>query len=293
MAIHSHHRMVKGTMNVTPVNPPRPQDTDPTCGGPKPDGTPATDLYTDWFWEDAPVCQFWKQKDGPVPLRKGESLRTTCYVNNGITPEAIKHGLVAGSTVETLKTLGAPIPDYPKLAPASTFGDALAKSAVGKEFLYGTHPPINYRVVYKCSTSFSQVPGASMLALPEEVGGLYQICTPNPAIDADGDYIDGAYKNDLQCGGGLCEPSSIVFACIGEDEMCIGVALYWAMPRLLNPDSGDEALQNLQAGDVNNVGLPGATNNPTDVPSGNCPECGDKINTNTPAGAINIGRPGL
>ena len=46
-------------------------------------------------------------------------------------------------------------------------------------------------------------------------------------------------------------------------------------------------------GDVNNVGLPGATNNPTDVPSGNCPECGDKIGVGSAAGALEIGRPGL
>jgi hypothetical protein len=297
MAIHSHHRMVKGTMNVAPVNPPRPNDTDPTCGGPKADGSPATDLYTDWFWEDAPVCQYWKQKDGPVPLRKGESLRTTCYVNNGVTPEAIKHGLVAGAAVEALKALGAPIPDYPALVPASTWGDPLVKSNVGKELLYGTHPPINYRVVYKCSTAgLEQVPGGSMVGLPTGIGDTYAICTPNPEKDGDGDYVDGAYRNDVQCGNndgvpdssdGLCEPSMIVFACIGEDEMCIGVALYWAMPRLGNPDTNDEAMQNLQDGlaalqsgdtdtaqkKLNNVGLPGSTSQPTDYPAGNCAEC--------------------
>ncbi|MGH7899431.1 MAG: hypothetical protein ACREQQ_15860, partial [Candidatus Binatia bacterium] len=170
-----------------------------------------------------------------------------------------------------------------------TWGDALAESVVGKELLYGTHPPINYRVVYKCSTNeqLAQVPGATLVQLPAEIGNLYNICTPNPAKDADGDYIDGAYKNDLQCGGGLCEPSSIVFACIGEDEMCIGVALYWAMPRLGNPDTNDEAMQNLQDGltalqggdtdtaqrKLNDVGLPGSTSQPTDYPAGSCPEC--------------------
>ncbi|MGH7819984.1 MAG: hypothetical protein ACREQ9_09435, partial [Candidatus Binatia bacterium] len=219
VAIHSHHRMVKGFMNVAPVNPPRPNATDPTCGGPKPDGTP-NDLYTDWFWEDAPVCEYWKEKDGPVPLRKGQSLRTSCYVNNGVTPEAIKHGLVAGASVQALKALGAPIPDYPKLVPASTWGDALVESYVGKELLYGTHPPVNYRVNYKCSDPPlpNNVPGSTLLVAPTGIGA--SICSPNPAIDADGDYVDGAYVNELQCGpGGLCQPGSIVFACIGEEEM--------------------------------------------------------------------------
>src|SRR6185295_20134619 len=96
-------------------------------------GTPATDMYTDWFWEDAPVCQYWKQPDGGVAIRKGESLNTVCYVNNGITPEAIKHGLVAGATVQSLKAMGAPIPDYPSVGPAAAWGDPLKDSAVGKE----------------------------------------------------------------------------------------------------------------------------------------------------------------
>src|SRR2546423_12143342 len=117
--------MVKGTMNVSPANLPRLQSDNAICGGAKGQPTPPTDLYTDWFWEDAPVCQYWRQPDGSVPLRKGESLRTTCYVNNGVTPEAIKHGLVAGSAITGLRNLGAPIPDYPALVPASTWGDAL------------------------------------------------------------------------------------------------------------------------------------------------------------------------
>lgn len=293
MAIHSHHRMVKGTMDVLPVNPPRPNDTDPVCGGPQPDGTPATNLYTDWFWEDAPVCQFWKQKDGPVPLRKGESLQTTCMVNNGITPEAIKHGLVSAGTVRTLREMGAPIPDYPALVPASTWGDPLQKSAVGQDLLYGMHPPINYRVVYKCSTNstLKQIPGGSNVVLPEGIGDLYQICTPNPAVDSQGDYVDGAYKNDLQCGGGLCEPSSIVFACVGEDEMCIGVALYWKMEGPINPDGSVNPnwVQSVQSGNLNQAGTPGSTNTPSDYPSGNCAECGPPLIDRRIPG----GRPGL
>lgn len=294
-AIHSHHRMVKGLMNVAPKNPPRQQEsalnTPEECGiGANPDGTPKdnpdfspNELYTDWWWEDAPVCEYWKQPDGPITVRKGQSLRTTCYVNNGVTPEAIKHGFVAGATVAALKALGAPIPEYPKLVPASTWGDPLAKSEVGKQLLYGTHPPINYRVVYKCSekikpvqagdATVAGVPFATLAQTPEDIGGFYDICSPNPDADGDGDYIDGAYENDSQCGGGLCEPSSIVFACIGEDEMCIGVSMYWALPRLGNEETNDEAMQNLQDGDLDHVGTPGNLGVETDV-SGICTECG-------------------
>ncbi|MGH7899698.1 MAG: hypothetical protein ACREQQ_17215 [Candidatus Binatia bacterium] len=268
-SIHSHHRMVKGTMNVAPVNPPRPNGS-ANCGGPRADGLPS-DLYTDWYWEDPPVCEYWREPDGPFVLRKGESLRTTCYVNNGITPEAIKHGLIAGATVQALKALGAPIPDYPKLVPASTWGDALVGSAVGQELLYGKHPPINYRVVYKCSTRAGDVPYASMVGVVENALNTYQICSPNTVVDADGDYVDGAYRNEIQCGGALCEPSSIVFACIGEDEMCFSVAMFWALPRLGNPETHDEAVENLEQGDLDHVGTPGSTPN-SDL-AGGCSDC--------------------
>ena len=262
-AIHSHHRMVKGTMAVAPASPPRTNSQDPNCGG-----AGSTDIYTSWYWEDAPVCQYWKETDGPVIVRKGQSLRTTCYVNNGVTPEAIKHGLVAGSAVQTLKVLGAPIPDYPELMPASTWGDALAESPVGRQLLYGLHPPINYRVVYKCSTQAPTLPGATIVPLD------YEICSPNPAVDADLDYIDGPYKNPAQCGGdpdALCQPGTIRFACIGEDEMCIGVSMYWALPRL-GGEGNDEAMENLQSGNVNEVGTPGNAGADTSL-SGLCPEC--------------------
>jgi len=273
-AIHSHHRMVKGTMALVPPSAPRLNSPNADCGGWGSGKTP-TDVYTDWTWEDAPVCQYWKDPDGPITIRKGQALTTTCYVNNGITPEAIKHGLVAGSSVEALKALGAPIPDYPMLVPASTWGDALVSSPVGQELLYGTHPPINYRVVYKCSSRAPGVPGATLIATPENAGNVYSICSPNPAVDADGDYVDGPYVNETQCGaGGLCQPGSIVFACIGEDEMCIGVSMYWALERVLNPDGtpNQDAIGKLQQGDVNQVGTPGVLF-PTDVGQGNCPDC--------------------
>jgi hypothetical protein len=269
MAIHSHHRMVKGTMNLFPPAKPRLQSPNPLCGGMANNQTP-TDLYTDWYWEDAPVCEYWKDPDGPVVIRKGQSVRTTCYVNNGVTPEAIKHGLVAGDVVESLRALGAPVPREPSTVPTSSWAPALADSSIGREFLYGTHPPNNYRVVYKCSNYAPNVPLATAVTTVENVGDVNTICQPNPTVDADGDYVDGPYVNNVECGGGLCQPGSIAFACIGEDEMCIGVALYYALPRLGGAEN-DEAMANLQEQNVDGVGTPGSTLN-MDV-AGICHDC--------------------
>ncbi|MEA2626377.1 MAG: hypothetical protein QOD06_2422, partial [Candidatus Binatota bacterium] len=182
MAIHSHHRMVKGTMNLAPPHEPRSESSNPLCGGIKGGVTSdSVNLYSDWYWEDAPVCNYWKDPDGPVIIRKGQSVRTTCFVNNGVTPEAIKHGLVAGSTVESLRSLGAPIPQQPAGMPASSWGGILADSPVGQEFLYGTHPTNNYRVKYTCGAA-----GA-----PTQISPIGTNCAPNPAVDGDGDYVDG------------------------------------------------------------------------------------------------------
>src|SRR6185436_6765539 len=95
-ALHSHHRMVKGTVNAVP-NTPRPNSTDPLCGGGN-GPVPPTDMYTNWYWENPRYCYYWKDPDGSITLRKGQVVRSTCFVNNGVTPEAIKHGLVAGAT---------------------------------------------------------------------------------------------------------------------------------------------------------------------------------------------------
>jgi hypothetical protein len=272
MAIHSHHRMVKGTMNLAPPHEPRTESPNPLCGGLANGGgvagltSDSINLYTDWYWEDAPVCNYWKDPDGPVIIRKGQSVRTTCFVNNGVTPEAIKHGLVAGSMVEALRNLGAPIPQQPAGMPASTWGNALAESPIGREFLYGTHPTNNYRVKYTCA-----VGGA-----PTMISPIGDNCAPNPAVDGDGDYVDGPYRNPTDCGAGLdgeggwCQPGVIRFACIGEEEMCIGVALYYALPRLGGAGS-EEAQQNLEEQNLDGVGTPGSTPN-MDV-SGICHDC--------------------
>jgi hypothetical protein len=273
-AIHSHHRMVKGTMDILPANPPRLKSPNPLCGGAANGQTP-TNLYTDWYWEDAPVCEYWRDPDGPVVMRKGEAVRTTCFVNNGVTPEAIKNGLVAGSVVEGLRSLGAPIPQQPGSVPTSTWSDLFASSPVGDQLLYGKHPPVNYRVKYTCSGTGGMPTNQAFVSSTGIVGA--KPCLPNPAVDGDGDYVDGPYRNSTECPKdssgqpGWCNPGVITFACIGEEEMCIGVSLFYALPRIGGADN-DEAMANLQKGDVNNVGTPGSAPRPA-TDNGICHDC--------------------
>ncbi|MGH7857761.1 MAG: hypothetical protein ACREQY_10565 [Candidatus Binatia bacterium] len=211
ISTHSHHRSVKIHVDVVPANPLRSASADPACGGSAGDAVPEH-IFESWEWEDAKICQYWKEPDKALIVRKGQGLRTTCYVNNGVTPEAIKHGLVAGSTLEAFGAgLGSLLPETP-LGPAMSddpkndphWGDLLYQSPVGQQYLYGTHPPENYRVKYSCGDA----PGLS-LDIPLNDGA--SVCNPNPAVDADGDYVDGPYRNEEQCGDGWCNPSTIVF----------------------------------------------------------------------------------
>ena len=260
---HSHHRSVRIHIDQVPANPLRLESPDPACGGGA-SGTPAEHLFDSWQWEDAKVCEYWQEPDGPVIARKGQALRTTCYTNNGVTPEAIKHGLVAGSTVEMLRQLSdGAIPEQPGTVPVETWEDAFVQSPAGT-LLYGTHPTDNYRVKYACGPA----PGVT-LDVPLNDGT--SVCDPNPAVDADGDYVDGPYRNEAQCGGDWCNPATVVFANVGEDEMCISVFMYWPLERLLNHDGSvnEEAMQNLEEGNVDEVGTPGRLwRSPSDA--GNC-----------------------
>jgi hypothetical protein len=101
-------------------------------------------------------------------------------------------------------------------------------------------------------------------------------CSPNPAADADGEYVDGPYRNAKECGvdmngdGIWCNPGVIRFACVGEEEMCIGVGTYYALPRIGGAEN-DEAMKNLEDGNVDGVGTPGATRNMDIV--GICHDC--------------------
>jgi hypothetical protein len=274
LVLHSHHRMVKGTINLTP-NPLRANSPNPDCGGSAGQSVPPLNLYTNWAWEDAPICDLWKDPDGPVVMRKGQVLRAGCAVNNGVTPEAIKHGLIAGDVVETLRTLSnGAIPEDPSTVPTSTWAPAFVNSPVGQQLLYGTHEPENYRVVYKCSTTAPTVPGATAVGV---LGTATKICPPNPKKDADGDYVDGTYVNEAICGpGGLCEPSAIAWADRAEDEMCIMVGHYYGLDRIGDIDGGghDRAVAKLSSGDPNqmqDVGTPG--NSPNWDLVGRCWDC--------------------
>jgi hypothetical protein len=111
---------------------------------------------------------------------------------------------------------------------------------------------------------------------PTQISPIGDNCSPNPAVDADGDYVDGPYQNAAECGanaaGSWCNPGVIRFACIGEEEMCIGVGLYYSLPRLGDMDGGhDEAMQSLEDQDLDNVGTPGSTTNAGD--NGLCHDC--------------------
>ena len=274
---HSHHRNVVSFVDVLPVNPIRSESLDSMCGGSGDPNAPAPEhVYTNWEWEDARVCEYWKQKDGPLILRKGQALRTTCYVNNGVTPEAIKHGLVAGSIVQGLRAQGVEIPPDPSTIPAQQIEDLLVRSPVGQQFLYGTHPTDNYRVAYKCSDWPHFTPVFPLMPAP--------VCNPNPRFDADGDYVDGPYQNEAQCGldangeARWCNPAPIIFENIGEDEMCIPVFMFWRLDNLVkDPTTGEigfdeEAMQDLQEGNLDEVGTPGVIQkSPGDI--GDCREC--------------------
>ncbi|MGH7898480.1 MAG: hypothetical protein ACREQQ_11045, partial [Candidatus Binatia bacterium] len=80
-------------------------------------------------------------------------------------------------------------------------------------------------------------------------------------VNANGDE---AYEAHDYCPTGLgytgrCVPANVVFANSGEDSMCIPIIMYWPLDRALNADGSPnpEALQDLQAGRVKEVGTPG------------------------------------
>src|SRR5438093_307193 len=93
LAIHSHKRTVKGTIDVMPANPIRTgglsqeeagAGTRPQECGVSQNGLPPEHIYADWHWDDPPVCRYYKQPDGPLILRKGDALVTHCIHNNGV-----------------------------------------------------------------------------------------------------------------------------------------------------------------------------------------------------------------
>jgi len=239
LAIHSHKRMVKGTVDVVPLNPVRAgglSDQEKGAGvrekecGVSTNGLPPDHIYSDWHWDDAPVCKYYLQPDGPLILHKGDALVTRCTVNNGII--------------------------QPSLAP-EPLGSTIVGSAVGQELLYGEQNPMVYRVRYGCE----QIPGVP----PGYPVTPAKVCRPNPGTDPLGNPMDGPYANPEQCTGtgltGICGPANIVFANVAEDEMCIGVALYWPLDEQQLPGTLPKSPSDLGY-------CPGCSSNQSLIPTG-------------------------
>src|SRR5437660_1533436 len=137
-----------------------------------------------------------------------------------------------------------------------------------------------YRVRYGCE----EIPGVP----PGSIGSPAQVCPPNPATDPPGctlgqdpncHPVDGPYPNPAICtaGTGNCVPANIVFANVAEDEMCIGVVMYWPLDPILNSDGSlnQQAIQDFESdpNNINKYGTPGRLpKSPSDI--GYCSGCG-------------------
>src|SRR5881409_1869207 len=267
LAIHSHKRTVKGTIDVMPANPIRTGglSAEEAGDGVRPEecgvsqsGLPPEHIYVDWHWDDPPVCRYYKQADGPLILRKGDALVTHCIHNNGV--------IQSEQAPEPLRT-------------------ALRDGIVGDEVLFGEQKDdlgikqLIYRVRYGCE-EISGIP-------PGSIGSPAQVCPPNPATDPPGcalgqdpdcHPVDGGYPNPDICttGTGNCVPANIVFANVAEDEMCIGVVMYWPLDPILNADGSlnQQAIQDFESDPTNfQYGTPGRLpKSPSDI--GYCSGCG-------------------
>src|SRR2546426_8370484 len=268
LAIHSHKRTVKGTIDILPANPIRtgglsPEEaggrTKPQECGVSQNGLPPEHIYADWHWDDPPVCRYYKEPDGPLILHKGDALATHCIHNNGV-----------------IQTEQAPEP----------FRTMIRDGVVGDEVLFGEQKDdlgikqLIYRVRYGCE----QFPGVP----PGSIGSPAQVCPPNPATDPPGcalgqepdcHPVDGPYPNPAICtrGTGNCVPANIVFANVAEDEMCIGVVMYGPLDEILNADGSlnQQAIQDFESdpNNINKYGTPGRLpKSPSDI--GYCSGCG-------------------
>src|SRR2546425_531112 len=163
---------------------------------------------------------------------------------------------------------------------------ALRDGIVGDEVLFGEQKDdlgikqLIYRVRYGCE----QIPGVP----PGSIGSPAQVCPPNPATDPPGcalgqdsncHPVDGPYPNPDICtaGTGNCVPANIVFANVAEDEMCIGVVMYWPLDPILNADGSrnQQAIQDFESdpNNINKYGTPGRLpKSPSDI--GYCSGCG-------------------
>lgn len=234
LTLHSHQNMVKGTIQILPATAPRMSATRPGCGGLK-NGLPNPAVYENYRYLEPEFCEYWREADGPIILRKGDAVRAQCVVNNGMT---------ATDRI-----------DDPALR------RAVEQSTIGEEFLYGQQPPSAYRVRYGCEQRTGVPPGQPLMHARD--------CPANPAVDDQGRPVDGAYdplatyRYDYcpQRLGytGQCVPANVVFANTGKDAMCIPIVMYWPLDRIVNADGGvnQDAAGKLEQGKVDEVGTPG------------------------------------
>ena len=256
---HSHENMVKGTMQIVPAPRPRPGSARAECGG----GTGNPDVYTSYDYFEPTVCEYWREPDGPIILRKGDAVVTSCIVNNGVTHTDRIEDPALRAAVEN--------------------------SPAGQELLYGRQGPEAYRVRYGCEETFGVPPGVPPAVFP--VANRFRAlreCPANPATDEEGRPVDEAYPAEEFCPTGLgytgrCAPASVIFRNTGEDAMCIPILMYWPLDRLVGSDGtvDEEALEKLQAGETDEVGAPGRLwQSPSDA--GQCDDGSDGSGVDDP-----------
>lgn len=228
ITIHSHANMVKGTVDVVPASPPRLMSSDPRCGGP-----PSPHVYENYDYFQPQVCEYWRDAEGPLVLRKGEAIHASCLINNGVRPtEAIAD---------------------------PTLRRAVETSAAGHEVLYGDQAAASYRSRYGCEKTMGVPPGRP--------GEHARDCPPNPD---GGGGVDRPYDASGANGGlaycptnlgytGRCVPANAVFSNTGPDSMCIPIVMYWPLDRVLGADGSvdPQAAGELRNGNLNQVGTPG------------------------------------
>jgi hypothetical protein len=228
VTLHSHENMVKATTHVVPPTAARSGAVRRECGGTS-GALPNPNVYENYSYLEPEVCEYWRDADGPLILRKGQALHMQCVVNNGVTP--------------TEKI------DDPEVR------SAIEDGPIGRDLLYGRQDRSAYRVRYGCEVVPGVPPGTPLSPA--------RVCPENPAVDDRGRPLDGPYDAPADCPmpayTGRCVPANVVFANTGEDSMCISIITYWPLSRLVNADGSldDTVLQDAQNGRTDRVGTPG------------------------------------
>jgi hypothetical protein len=260
--MHSHENMVRGTIDVLPANSPRLASTDRDCGGAAGSSAPLH-AYENRNYFEPKVCEYWRDADGPLVLRKGQAIRASCIVNNGVN--------------QTQQI------DEPAVR------DAVETGPIG-DFLYAGRDPSEYRVRYGCEKTTGVPPGTPGADTPF-TSKVPKDCPPNPAVDEAGHPVDGPYDSPEYCPAsagwtGRCVPASVVFANTGEDTMCIPILMYWPLDRIVGADGSvnQDVVDRAASGDVDGVGAPGRVWQPVSD-SGTCnDDAGDAgVNVDDPS----------